>query len=840
MVSPIGTDSYTRYAASCRVILRRKGTYIVAIYHLHASVVSRSAGSSAVATASYITGLSLRDERTGELYNYGRKQRVSDYGVILPNGASDELREPGALMNSAEASERAKNAAVAKKIEVALPIELSFEEQRNLVNEFILETFTARRYPCVWALHTNADGTNPHAHVEIVNRPMKPDGSWGAKTTSTYRLDAEGNRIPEIDKRTGKQRLGARNAKLWQREKHTHWLGTKEFVPDVRIAWETTANRALERAGADNRIDHRTLAAQGIERVPQLHEGYGAQRMAAEGQASDRVEYNAAVRDRSDAAAELDVIRSEIENAREVRRIYEYLDERLETIHRREDRGDQSGNRTGAVRKHKNAGVRREIIRAGIAGAADRCKQAATVITKIERKSAAHMERASAPEGRSTEAGRDCTKCMRRDRGFEKLIRSAERSVAQTNIGSDRDEHDAALSVGQRAIDAATAVQSALRDYTEHEAKRTKTVQTVAARGDSAESDIIRGQSTTGVAPATRKPATSVAPQKRPARKPAATAAQMARKSTVTAAVQKSTRGESIENAKQWIKKRFDEIRDGLRGIVEKIAAGYHDAVDAANRIINRSTDCGDGPSERGRETGGRSGEASGRSGETGGDSRVELAAAILHTLTNHGPDERQVSKPAHRVSNVSGGATVAAAPAAPQYIPTPAHERRAIVDQAQRRMSSMSVMAFLERCGVSVKSVKVKTDQGRVSGYCLDVPGVKRSQRPQIVISADGTQWSSWSGGVRQPGGGGVVEAATAFVPDYAVRNSDYDAVILRLARALCPDTIKNYDRRPMTQAEVSAYQQRRHEQEPQQQRTPKRPKYRPMQRPRSRGDER
>jgi MobA/MobL family len=44
--------------------------------------------------------------------------------------------------------------------------------------------------------------------------------------------------------------------------------------------WEEEVNKALERAGHEQRVDRRSLADQGIDREPQLHVGPGAQRLA--------------------------------------------------------------------------------------------------------------------------------------------------------------------------------------------------------------------------------------------------------------------------------------------------------------------------------------------------------------------------------------------------------------------------------------------------------------------------------------------------------------------------------------------------------------------------------
>src|SRR5260363_413399 len=57
----------------------------------------------------------------------------------------------------------------------------------------------------------------------------------------------------------------------------------KELLEGWRKSWERRANLALKKAGHEAHIDHRTLEAQGIERVPQIHIGPHVVEMEAQG-----------------------------------------------------------------------------------------------------------------------------------------------------------------------------------------------------------------------------------------------------------------------------------------------------------------------------------------------------------------------------------------------------------------------------------------------------------------------------------------------------------------------------------------------------------------------------
>ena len=93
----------------------------MAIYSLSVSNVSRAAGSSTLATLSYITAQRARDERLGQtLYGFGRRERVEATGTLLPEGAVEDWRDPVALFNALETYEKAANARCGKKMIVAL------------------------------------------------------------------------------------------------------------------------------------------------------------------------------------------------------------------------------------------------------------------------------------------------------------------------------------------------------------------------------------------------------------------------------------------------------------------------------------------------------------------------------------------------------------------------------------------------------------------------------------------------------------------------------------------------------------------------------------------------
>lgn len=242
----------------------------MAIYHLRAKVMSRSKGQSAVAgaayrqgghsavhAAAYRSGVTLHDARTGRTYDYGRKDNVEHTEILAPEGSPAWVYDRQELWNRVEASEKRKDAQIAREIEISLPRELGAEVCKELVRDYVRAQFTSKGMVADVAIHRPAasdGGEQPHAHIMLTMRPLEGDGFGGKK-------------VAVLDPATGQPVRDGRG-KIVYRE----WAGG--MVDDLehwRAAWAEAANLALERAGEAARIDHRTLKAQGIERQPLPH-----------------------------------------------------------------------------------------------------------------------------------------------------------------------------------------------------------------------------------------------------------------------------------------------------------------------------------------------------------------------------------------------------------------------------------------------------------------------------------------------------------------------------------------------------------------------------------------
>ena len=296
----------------------------MAIYHLEAKVVSRGAGRSAVATSAYLSCSRLYNDYDGIQHDYKRKQGLVWQQIFLPEYAPQEWQDREKLWNAVEEVETAKDSRLAREFVVALPIELSREQQIELLQDFIREQFVADGMCADAAIH-DTDGHNPHAHILLTVRPLDERGKWQYKTEKEYLCmkngeergftavefrtakndgwekqypykvgkkkvymtpsDAEVQGLVRADKHPKSTRYGRQNpiSERWNSEEQlTAW----------REAWADASNRYLERAGREERIDHRSNAARGLDEIPTIHEGAAAQALERRGIISDRCELN--------------------------------------------------------------------------------------------------------------------------------------------------------------------------------------------------------------------------------------------------------------------------------------------------------------------------------------------------------------------------------------------------------------------------------------------------------------------------------------------------------------------------------------------------------------------
>ena len=265
----------------------------MAIFHCNIQIIGRSSGKTATAAAAYRSGTKIVDDEFGKTHDYTRKGGVAFSEILLCANAPSKYSDRQILWNEVQKIEKQKNAQLCREVEVALPIEFSRNEQIEVVREYIKKNFTDKGMIADWSLHDKSDG-NPHAHILLTMRPLKPNGEWGAKRKDSYVLDDSGNRIPVIDPKTGKQKIGARGKKMWERisVSLTDW-NDQTKAEEWRKSWADICNEHLK---GQAHIDHRSYARQGKKQLPTIHEGYVARKIAKSGRHSNIISYNQQVR----------------------------------------------------------------------------------------------------------------------------------------------------------------------------------------------------------------------------------------------------------------------------------------------------------------------------------------------------------------------------------------------------------------------------------------------------------------------------------------------------------------------------------------------------------------
>lgn len=248
----------------------------MAIYHCHCKIISRGQGRSAVGAAAYRSGEKLYNEYDGIEHDYTKKGGVVYSEIMLCENAPKEYQDRQTLWNAVEQIEKSSKAQLAREYEVALPVELSREEQIKLVRDFAKENFVDNGMCVDFSIHDKEDG-NPHAHIMLTTRPIEQDNSWGVKQRKEYILDKNGQKQYDKKKQTYKCKT----------VKTTNW-DSKEFLQRSRSSWAEKVNQELEKKNLPQRIDHRSFKEQGIEKIPTQHIGVSANAMEKRGIESQR------------------------------------------------------------------------------------------------------------------------------------------------------------------------------------------------------------------------------------------------------------------------------------------------------------------------------------------------------------------------------------------------------------------------------------------------------------------------------------------------------------------------------------------------------------------------
>lgn len=237
----------------------------MAVPHFSVTVVARGSGRSAVLSAAYRHCAKMELEREERVIDYTRKQGLLHEEFVIPADAPEWLRSmiadrsvagaSEAFWNKVEGFEKRSDAQLAKDVTIALPIELTCEQNIALMRDFVERYITSKGMVADWVYH-DAPG-NPHVHLMTTLRPLTEDGFGSKKVAVTgpdgkpVRNDA-GKIVYEL------------------------WAGSTEDFNSFRDGWFACQNKHLALAGLDIRINGRSFEKQGIDLEPTIHIGVGA------------------------------------------------------------------------------------------------------------------------------------------------------------------------------------------------------------------------------------------------------------------------------------------------------------------------------------------------------------------------------------------------------------------------------------------------------------------------------------------------------------------------------------------------------------------------------------
>lgn len=218
----------------------------MAIFHLSAKPpISRSSGQSSTAAAAYRAGITILDERTGQVHDYSSKRGVLSSVLVLPGGA--QLADRAQFWNGVEIHHRRGDAVLAREIVVALPDELNAFQRQGLAEALgreIADRFQVAVDTSVHKPSRHGDQRNFHAHLLQSACLVDATGVLGKKAVQLDPIHCSRARVDDA----------------------VAWL---------RPRWGALINSALEDVGCSERVDHRSNLARGIPQLPTIHEGVG-------------------------------------------------------------------------------------------------------------------------------------------------------------------------------------------------------------------------------------------------------------------------------------------------------------------------------------------------------------------------------------------------------------------------------------------------------------------------------------------------------------------------------------------------------------------------------------
>lgn len=202
-----------------------------------------------MAAAAYRTGTKLRDERADKIHDYSNRTKgVLESVILRPDNSPEWTAKTSSLWNTVELTEKRKDAQLCREFILSIPRELNAKQQFELAVGWAQKELVSKGMVAEVSLHNPSSGKNPHVHILTTMRTIDGD------------------------------HFSAKKPREWN---------DKALLVYQRESWAKAVNAALEKAGRDERVDHRSLKDRNIDRIPEPKIGKEAMGMKKRGVVPD-------------------------------------------------------------------------------------------------------------------------------------------------------------------------------------------------------------------------------------------------------------------------------------------------------------------------------------------------------------------------------------------------------------------------------------------------------------------------------------------------------------------------------------------------------------------------
>ena len=282
-------------------------------YSHRVSTVKKSNGHSILRIIAYIMARKLENNLTGNEHNFSHKSGVINTGFFMPHGIKTEMNEEQ-FYNHIENNSHASTNIIAYSSILALPPELSQEEQIKVVEKFC-EDFTEQYGTCIsYAIHEADNLKRKKARLEEIEKYNLPENK------EDLQLQIQNNHVHFVIPYCKIEALTEQDLKSKRKKKShadTFKLGSqvKDFNP-IKYGSEIKKdkpdlmnieqnflqymrqkpcdlfNSALEKNNRIERYTHKSYKDLGLQISATVHEGEMVKSRVAQGKKMDVHEYN--------------------------------------------------------------------------------------------------------------------------------------------------------------------------------------------------------------------------------------------------------------------------------------------------------------------------------------------------------------------------------------------------------------------------------------------------------------------------------------------------------------------------------------------------------------------